>query len=340
MYPFDSSALARFAVPPLMFIGQLLVGRVVRSLRLIWQASERSKRKASYASDSESERAATIEPSKEFDEAKLQHWCLEKWDEETYDSEIDIAGLAISFLLVQACRFSITGVMPNNLGIEEPVELHPRTATYQLVGVGLGCALLCIANVVLETLWITPAYADEATKPKPGSFMSTMKRIVLTARMAFAMAFAWCLFAASKWEIQRVLPQFEPNGVVSRVLLAMGISVVVFFVILMLDKMADAKCTGDMVDSSIVALIGALSTLVGFAFEQSFDGAVEALADMCFKKEMLVAELVLTVLVCLIVYPAWRLYILRTLITLEENYVIKNSSTESKGLVAHMMANQ
>ena len=36
---FSTSAAARFAVPPIMFLGQLLVGRLVRMLRLIWQAS-------------------------------------------------------------------------------------------------------------------------------------------------------------------------------------------------------------------------------------------------------------------------------------------------------------
>merc|ERR1719235_1771255 len=111
--------------------------------------------------------------------------------------------------------------------------------------------------------------------------------MILTGRMSFSLAFAWCLFVASKWEITRSLPQFEPNGVVSRVLLAVELSVIVFIVIVFLDKLADWDATGEVADGAIITIIYALATLVGFAFEQSFDGAVEALADLTFKEHSL-----------------------------------------------------
>jgi len=319
MYPFNSTAATRFLVPPLMFFGQLVVGRLVRMLRLKVKNAVVSRHKATYSALT---RASTRADAEGFDERELVKWCLEQWDEETYESELEIAGLAISFLLVQACRFSITGVMPNNLGIEEEHFTHPFHDTLWLFSIGIGFAALCVFHV----FW----HASMPARIEPGTIMSTLKRVVLTGQSAFAMAFAWALFTSSKWEIARMLPQFQPNGVVSRVLLAMEISIIVFIVILMLDKLADMDSTGEVADRAIITIIGALSTLVGFSFEQSFDGAVEALADMSFKDHRITAELSLATIVVTIVYPAWRMYILRTLTVLKEDYKKRLDVTEGE----------
>lgn len=303
MYPFNSSAAMRFLVPPLMFAGQLVVGRLIRMIRL--------RMKAKILSDHEYA-ALQVDGAQKSKASRMEdvHWCLEAWDDETYESELDVAGLCISFLLVQACRYAITGIMPNNLGIEEPSLVHPHSCTVWLVGIGLLFAALCVVCVILHTCM--------PEKIEPGTIMSTARRMVLVSQTSFAMAFSWCLFTASKWEIARQFPEFAPNGVISRVLLAMELSAVAFVVIVMLDKLADLESTGQVADRAIITIIGALSTLVGFSFEQSFDGAVEALADLCFKQQTMLAELVLATAVVIIVYPAWRMYILRKLLELKD----------------------
>merc|ERR1719310_2681018 len=111
-------------------------------------------------------------------------------------------------------------------------------------------------------LCVIAHYQQAAKYPEiaPGSFQSILKRMILTGRMSFAMSFAWCLFTASKWEITRFLPEFMPNGVVSRVLLALAISVIVFVVIVMLDRLADMESTGEVADGAIITVIYALAT--------------------------------------------------------------------------------
>jgi hypothetical protein len=259
----------------------------------------------------------------------LIYWCLEQWDDEVYESELDIAGLAISFLTVQACRVSITGVMPDNMGIEERIYLHPSGDTLILGGIGVGFAILCVMFVIIHSYlpWQIEA----------GTLLSTWKRVVLTCQQAFAMAFAWSLFTCSKWEMARYLPQFMPNGVISRVLLALEISMIACFVIWILDKLADLEETGEVADRAIITLIGSLSTLVGFSFEQSFEGAVEALADLTFKDHKVGAELVLTILVVLIVYPAWKWHILRTLVNLREDYLKTQNLAKDEIEILEMM---
>merc|ERR1719335_1446815 len=53
--------------------------------------------------------------------AKAAH---EEWDEVGDESENDLAGLALSFLIVQVVRFSISGVLPSATGTEHPAEKH------------------------------------------------------------------------------------------------------------------------------------------------------------------------------------------------------------------------
>jgi len=148
MYPFNINALTLYAVPLIMFINILIVGRTVKMIRTsIKDAVERKR------GDTASYSALTIVPadpqafSKE-EEHELVDWCLEQWEEETYEVELDVAGLAVSFVLVQACRFSVTGIMPNNLGIEEEHFIHPSQSSLTMLAIGAVFAILCVVCVL------------------------------------------------------------------------------------------------------------------------------------------------------------------------------------------------
>merc|ERR1719426_773280 len=56
---------------------------------------------------------ASSHPGEAFTKQEGIEWCVYKWDEETYEAENDISSLAISFLLLQATRFNLTGIMPD-----------------------------------------------------------------------------------------------------------------------------------------------------------------------------------------------------------------------------------
>lgn len=340
MYPFNTSAAARFLVVPLMYLFNFIAGRLVRIVRVrirrrVLEAQERHNEANAYTSlavltDTETElaspsssRAGTARGTpqeKPRDRKEEFEWCLKNWDEETYEAELDVAGLSISFLLVQSIRAAVTGVMPNNLGIEPGAGIHPQSCSMYMVGFGFGFALLCVLHVVVHA-WFFP----EGKEVRPLTCESAVMRLMRILQVSFAMAFAWSLFVASKWEIARYLPQYRSNGVVSRVILTVELSFIAFWVIMILDKLADADWTGETTDRAIITIIGALSTLVGFAYEQSFDGAVEALASVCFKSHPMIGELVLTFGVWVIVYPAWSKYILKKLLLLKEEKEESNS---------------
>merc|ERR1711957_391551 len=112
---------------------------------------------------------------------------------------------------------------------------------------------------------------------------SFMKRLADVLQGTTAMGFSWALMYSSKWQITLLRPGLNPNCVEARVLLALCISFFAFVIILGLDKIADLKSTGKKADKAIIAIITSLGILVGFTWEQSFDGAVEVLSEHCFE---------------------------------------------------------
>jgi len=249
-------------------------------------------------------------------------WCVEKWEEETYESENEISSLAISFLLLQAIRYNLTGVMPDAFGIEEENYTHPKKDIYYLTGCGLILAVCCCIIVV-----VTAESFPENVKIPGGTVKSMVKRMCLIGQGTTAMGFAWALMYTSKWQLTILTSPMNPNCVTARVMLAVCISVIAFFIILGLDHLADMKSTGEKTDKAIIAIITSLSILVGFTWEQSFDGAVEVLADSKFKEHKVMAVMTLTVAIFTIVYPQWRKYILRTLLRLKD----EKEAQEAKG---------
>lgn len=305
-----------FTIPPLLFVGQIVACRLVRKLRthgikqILASHGRTSAGSDSYSVMAPSPSGAESQAHEDFERAGIE-WCVDKWDEETYESENEISGIAISFLLMQAIRYNLTGIMPNSIGIEQEHWKHPQQDVYALAGFGVLLAVLCCCIVVVST----DAFPKEIT---PGTLMSLMKRVAIVCQSTTAMGFAWALMYTSKWEITLLLPGLNPNSVTARVLLALAISMFAFFIILGLDYIADMKSTGEKTDRAIIAIITSLSILVGFTWEQSFDGAVEILAESKFKQHPVMAEMTLTACILVIVYPQWRKHILRTLLRLQK----------------------
>lgn len=302
-----------FVVPPVLFFFQLIACRGVRKMRRGWieKILLRHGIKSDYMA------MQPEEPGKQNNGGGIE-WCVEKWDDETYESENEISSLAISFLLLQAIRYNITGIMPDNMGVEEEHYQHPASAVILLGVAGVVLAVLCCVIVV----WSSESF-PEGVEIAPGTMKSFMKRIAIVLQGTTAMGFAWALMYVSKWQISIIAPEINPNCVEARVVLALCISVFAFFIILGLDKIADLDSTGEKTDKAIIAIITSLSILVGFTWEQAFDGAVEILSEVCFKAHPIMAETTLTVGIFIIVYPQWRKYVLKTLLRLKYEYRLR-----------------
>eukprot|EP00928_Gymnodinium_smaydae_P095339 TRINITY_DN8185_c0_g2_i2.p1 TRINITY_DN8185_c0_g2~~TRINITY_DN8185_c0_g2_i2.p1 ORF type:complete len:604 (-),score=32.29 TRINITY_DN8185_c0_g2_i2:203-1978(-) len=219
------------------------------------------------------------------------------WLERAREAEDDIASLSMSFIVIQGIRYAMSGVLPNVEGLEEPQLTHPF-----LCSVGLAGVAMASATVVVLTLWVVSKCRFE---PK-----STLKRFLLIFQAIAAMAFAWSIFYAMKWQFKRLYPHVHPNSMSARVPLALAVSAGSFGFIFVLDYLEDLDATGEDVDRAIASIICALGFLVGFSWEQSFEGAASCLSSLDPEGSEW-TKLFQACIVGLIVIPAWRRYILK-----------------------------
>jgi len=229
------------------------------------------------------------------------------WDEETEEAENDIASLAISFLFVQALRFYLSGVLPNRMGLEVPQHRHPMSCIYGLLVASVTCTLVSLLVM----------FAIRPVEERMGE-ASYSKRYVLICQSTTSMAAAWCVFFAAKWLVGRMPPvggmNLDPNSISMRVFLACVLSVVALISIFALDVIEDMESTGESVDKVIKSVINSVGILVGFSWEQAFDGGVEVIAELSESRGRwypVLSTLLLGGLIAAVIIPAWRRYILQ-----------------------------
>jgi len=208
-------------------------------------------------------------------------------------------GLAISFMTVQVFRFYITGILPNEEG--EIEGDHPYT--FGQAGGLVGFGIFIFALHVIRTQVIK---GDIITRRATEQF-----------KIICGMIFAWCFFFGVQMFVEAVVDAEGLSDAVKGVdtIKAVAVAVLITFccyiMIFVLDKLADAEFTDDAIDKSIRELIKALGILIGFAWEKSFDASVESVADEAenqFPKS--VTKLIMSMIICITVIPAWRWYIL------------------------------
>lgn len=226
------------------------------------------------------------------------------WDEETEESENDVIGLALSFLTVQAVRFSISGVFPNEEGEESPLETMSHT--YGELALFLGFAILCIG--LLSYIVYTEKEDVELMELEGEEFEKAERanRIKETMTVATMMSFAWSFFFGMRWFLASLRFSEEPMQL--GLALALTISFISFGSIRGLDCLADLDSTGPKADRIIWKIIAAIGVLIGFAWEQCFDAAVSSIASRSSSPS--IVKLALAIFCVVLIVPAWRLYIL------------------------------
>lgn len=210
------------------------------------------------------------------------------WDEETAETEDDVIGLAMSFLLVQAVRQAIVGTLPNMEGEYEGLEI-PSQAAFMLFVTGL----LCIFVVVL-------AGKQMASDEEESRFRRQLENIG-------SMSFAWCTFWSLKYAVEGAV-EFEA-AIMNEIVLAQVVSAVSILGIYVGDLVADSDVTSNAVDMVIRGhMINAFGFLIGFAWEKTFDRGVLVIAEE-YGDEEPKAKLALAGLLSWLVVPAWKWYI-------------------------------
>lgn len=310
---FKSSYLMSFAVLPISFFGQMLLQRCSDYVRFIV---------SNWGDGWENEYE-------------------KKWDEEVEECENDIMGLTLSFNLTQAIRFSINGFLPNAEGGETPEQQYSHSYSQILHLFGLAIVFVIFLGLmhyfngegeeeeeehhekkteadILNEIGLLHHDQQGAMSPTSNQTHAEMKSFSAELKerawegvmQAWSMGFAWCCFYSGKMWLGRFSYLQDPMQ------LCMGLALLVslgsFLSIRLLDKIADASTSGK-VEHAIKQIIFALSLLVGFGWEQTFDQAVESISSVTEHKHL--AKVFLAVLCIVIVVPAWYYYILPMAIT-------------------------
>lgn len=293
-----------FIVPPAMFIFLITICRWARIVRLYIKHQ-------TFPSDNLHYHAVSLD-------MRDRHELMTKWDACAFGYENDFTALCVSFLMVQSTRFAISGNLPNTLGVEEDNYVHSSHCSVLLGGTSLFFASLSVVLVIL----VGGGESAEVGEGNHGRWF--VLRFIKVLQDGSAMAFAWCLNVVCRWELARMRKFGSPNDIICRIVIALVVSFVAFFLIMGLDKLADLSFTGESADAAIVSLIHGLSVLVGFAWEQSFEGGVEVIAELT--PNPITTEFALALGVSSVVVFPWRRYILRKVVRLESDYAERKST--------------
>ncbi|CAE7421795.1 ANKRD17 [Symbiodinium natans] len=237
----------------------------------------------------------TVEDSDDEEEAEAVRLC----EEHAIEAEDELFCLSISFLFVQAVRYSVTGVLSTKNGSEPGEEFGLRE-----IATVYGVGVLAVAGAFLMAL---SGYS---------------RRLADLARGTFCMAFAWCLLFASRWmfESWRLLVTLDvsPRTIEGRVVLALFLSTFTAFAIIVLDKFEDTSRNPRLAHNVVKNLVTGLSILVGFTWEHVVDGCTEAIASIYHGHELkkLVSKVVGATIIPLVVLPAWRRHVLQKVLML------------------------
>mmetsp|Transcript_141550 Transcript_141550/g.452520 ORF Transcript_141550/g.452520 Transcript_141550/m.452520 type:complete len:513 (+) Transcript_141550:2502-4040(+) len=261
------------------------------------------------------------------------------------EAENDILALAISFNLIQVARFAIEGQLPDIEGRQEPAIPVTLIRVFLMFGcslafVGLSIGMAGVRSKLVESLEkereaahakSTPGAAHhgavhgEAKEGEEAEEDETMaERLTDIIMNAFAMCSAWCtLFGArAVWMLSGMNNTIEVTSIDGRILLAIMLSIGSFVVVYYLDKVDDAMrespgAVNTSAEKAISSIVGAISVLVGFTWENSFDGAVAAVASLNSAHPQC-TKFVLGIVVFGSLAIPWRRFILKRALQLED----------------------
>jgi len=239
--------------------------------------------------------------------------------EHVEEAENDIAGLSISFLLVQALRFITSGSLPNKEGGDHESHGQPEALWLLL----LGC---CFAVVTYMMMFVMGSHDGH------GEAHPTWRvKVAAVSQSVFGMMFAWCTLFATRG-LMRASPLLQsmgagPQTMQGRILAAMIVSAGTMSFILLIDMIDDNSegfarrlnlenvLSGRAQKRAVQSFVLAISILVGFSWEHCVDFGLASLSSLTEHPTGM--KLVFTSVVFFILIPAWRKHILAKVLVLK-----------------------
>jgi hypothetical protein len=260
----------------------------------------------------------------------------EQWRSIVADKENDVCGLACSFLAFLAFRFAIVGKLPS---IEGTVVATPDQVPELLPKVFLAMVFWILAGVACIWFHVQSGFVD------PEDEMNWKTRLSCIAQNFCNMTVSWAALLAVNYLV-RYQQWFEScEAIPAKISIAFLTSYVAFMFMWMMDKIDDyLKARNPPVISSWSKnIILALGLAIGFAWEQSFDAAVDDVSLSLQQhfhlqsRATVFGKMIGASILTAVVLPAYRLYIQPTI---EENDEAKKKLDGEIQLRASMHSGQ
>eukprot|EP00930_Biecheleria_cincta_P064361 TRINITY_DN49936_c0_g1_i1.p1 TRINITY_DN49936_c0_g1~~TRINITY_DN49936_c0_g1_i1.p1 ORF type:complete len:569 (+),score=102.90 TRINITY_DN49936_c0_g1_i1:39-1709(+) len=236
--------------------------------------------------------------SEQLDElGETREKLFEMWNDVTEESENDVMGVMLGFLLMNVARSAIL-----SLG-RYPVHFPNIEGE---LGAGEDCNpfLLILLGTVIPVIRLL---RGRALLPK---------RFAEFGKCFGQMFFAWCFFFGTQNIFHRYLP---PAEAVSSVVSAFNQSLLSMVLIFLLDKAADVSSPSNA--KFFRHFIAAFGVLIGFAWERAFDATLGDLVKENGLQYGPGATAVLRIVAALaaigLVLPAWRNFILPEVVAIQ-----------------------
>jgi len=239
------------------------------------------------------------------------------WQEQSLDAENDVIGLACSFVLLQSTRFALFGSLPDLDGTME-VALDGKLPNlgFMMYETWIFLALLVAFTTIAIVLFflghrfaVAEGLSDEDDEEDDHASMrdASIHRFLVMSQTVFFMCSSWCILFAGQ-AFSRAEAADQATTIVGKIALALVVSLFLFSIIFVLDKVADSDFITKETDVVLVKVIVSKGLAIGFAWEQCFDAAVDVVGGetpQAFTTKLLVAGFIVVLVV-----PAYRLYVL------------------------------
>lgn len=268
---------------------------------------------------------------------------LERIEDAAEDTENDAIALTISFLLCQAFRLAITGILPNGEGLSERYltvdhDHTNETGTEPAFGgplaepktyTDIGCLLTmsCVSFIAVLLWRDCPCFKGMKKwfKNNVPEGDERLERVTEVVSDTASMTVAWSVYSASTWLLDTLNRRHcsrwgndehdnfncGSGGMTGSVFLALSCTLLAYFMIILLRYASDVKfeTQKDLWHDFSESALKAQGLLIGFSWEKSFDLAVENISDKVQNHRNLYRVLVSCV-VCVMVGLVWKLFLL------------------------------
>eukprot|EP00747_Dinoflagellata_sp_TGD_P103085 gnl/TRDRNA2_/TRDRNA2_168855_c0_seq6.p1 gnl/TRDRNA2_/TRDRNA2_168855_c0~~gnl/TRDRNA2_/TRDRNA2_168855_c0_seq6.p1 ORF type:complete len:352 (-),score=39.01 gnl/TRDRNA2_/TRDRNA2_168855_c0_seq6:142-1059(-) len=218
---------------------------------------------------------------------------VDEWEEQQSESSDEMAFITTGMLLSLVVRFIITGHLP-------PTHGAPRNKTSREV------ALLLAASGLLFVLLVLVSRLLHRLGPS-----EVIRRSAVICQGTLAMTLGWCLVSWAQWTFWYATDgkgMGQSDKMAARMLMAVSDSVIAVVGICSIEF---CKSRVGMDKTTHKAVRQVLGLLLGLSWEGAFAQAEEGLGDK-FQDggHHMLAVVGLSLSMCLVVLPAWALFIL------------------------------